>query len=106
MFLAGNPIFVMLPNGDALGTRNLTNDATGLKNRTDAEIKNMFQNGLRPTATGMAPLNPFMPYYVFHNMTDADADAVVAYLRTVPAVTNTIPRRAPLVRPAGRRRRR
>ena len=93
MFLAGNPAFVTLPNGDMLGSRNLTNDETGLKNRTDDEIKSMFQNGLRPTATGMEPLNPVMPYYVFHNMTDADADAVVAYLRTVPAVKNDIPRR-------------
>jgi len=93
MFLAGNAAFVTLPNGDMLGSRNLTNDETGLKNRTDAEIKNMFQNGLRPTATGMEALNPVMPYYVFHNMTDEDADSVVAYLRTVPAVKNDIPRR-------------
>jgi len=93
MFLAGNPAFVTLPDGEMLGSRNLTNDITGLKNRTDAEIKNMFQNGLRPTATGMEPLNPVMPYYIFHNMTDADADAVVAYLRTVPGVSNEIPRR-------------
>ncbi|HEY4185483.1 MAG TPA: c-type cytochrome [Polyangia bacterium] len=96
MYLAGNPALIVLPNGDMLGSRNLTNDATGLKNRTDAEIKNMFQNGMRPAATGttaVEPLNPFMPYYIFHNMTDADADAVVAYLRTVPAVANEIPRR-------------
>lgn len=93
MYLAGNPGFVTLPDGEMLGSRNLTSDETGLKNRTDAEIKNMFQNGVRPTATGMEPLNPTMPYYVFHNMTDSDADAVVAYLRTVPAVANDIPRR-------------
>ncbi|HSS37569.1 MAG TPA: c-type cytochrome [Polyangia bacterium] len=92
-FLAGNPTFIKLPNGDALGTRNLTNDETGLKNRTDDEIKNMFLNGMRPTATGMEALNPTMPYYVFHNMKAEDADAIVAYLRTVPAVSNTIPRR-------------
>ena len=35
-----------------------------------------------------------MPYYVFHNMDADDADAIVAYLRTVPGVNNTIPRRA------------
>lgn len=93
MYLAGNPNFVVLPNGHKLGTRNLTSDETGLKNRTDDEIKNMFQNGLRPSATGMEALNPIMPYFVFHNMTDADADAVVAFLRTVPAVANDIPRR-------------
>jgi hypothetical protein len=92
-YLAGNPTFTQLPNGDALPTRNLTNDPTGLMNRTDDEIKNMFQNGLRPTATGSEALNPVMPYYVFHNMDADDADAIVAYLRTVPGVNNTIPRR-------------
>ena len=92
-YLAGNADFVALPTGDKLGSRNLTNDATGLKNRSDDEIKNMFRNGTRPAATGSEPLNPIMPYYVFHNVTDADADAIVAYLRTVPAVVNDIPRR-------------
>jgi len=133
-YLAGNPNFVVLPNGDKLGSRNLTNDATGLKNRSDDEIKNMFLNGKRPIQGGTgdggvadggstdgaadgggsadggstdgggdggAPagsnafLNPVMPYYVFHNMTDDDANAIVAYLRTVPGVNNEIPRRGP-----------
>lgn len=93
MYLAGNPSFISAGPGQSLGSRNLTSDATGLKNRTDADIKKMFQEGLRPTATGMEPLNPVMPYYVFRNMTDDDADAVVAYLRTVPAVANDIPHR-------------
>lgn len=94
MYLAGNPDFAVLPNGDKLGTRNLTNDVTGLKNRTEDEIKNMFQNGMRPLDTGgTEALNPIMPYYLFHNMEDADASAIVAYLRTVPAVSHMIPRR-------------
>ncbi|HEX3695457.1 MAG TPA: hypothetical protein VH374_08700 [Polyangia bacterium] len=96
MYLAGNPSFVVLPNGDKLGSRNLTSDATGLKTRTDDEIKGMLLNGLRPPATGSTTptaLNPIMPYYVFHNMTGDDADAIVAYLRTVPPVVNTIPQR-------------
>jgi mono/diheme cytochrome c family protein len=93
-FLAGNAAFIVTPGGDKLPTRNLTNDATGLKNRTDAEIKAMFMDGKRPTATGMEALNPVMPYYVFHNMTSADGDAIVAYLRTVPGVNNEIPRRS------------
>jgi mono/diheme cytochrome c family protein len=37
-----------------------------------------------------------MPYYVLHNMTAADADAIVAYLRTVTAVNNAIPPRQQL----------
>jgi hypothetical protein len=97
-FLAGNASFIVLPSGDKLPTRNLTNDATGLKNRTDDQIKDMFLNGKRPLTTdggtGTEPLNPVMPYYVFHNMKTEDADAIVAYLRTVPGVNNEIPRRS------------
>jgi mono/diheme cytochrome c family protein len=92
-YLAGDPMFVATPGGN-LGSANLTSDATGLRNRTDAEIKAMFMDGKRPTATGEEALNPIMPYYVFHNMKTEDADAIVAYLRVVPAVANSIPRRA------------
>jgi cytochrome c553 len=97
-YLSGAECFVKLPNGDCLHTRNLTNDPTGLKNRTDDEIKNMFLNGMRPPATSggtetATALNPVMPYYVFHNMDAADADAIVAYLRTVPAVDHAVPAR-------------
>jgi mono/diheme cytochrome c family protein len=37
------------------------------------------------------PLVPIMPYAIFHNMTDDDANAIVAYLRTVPGVNHTVP---------------
>jgi mono/diheme cytochrome c family protein len=37
-----------------------------------------------------------MPYFVFHNMSAGDADAVVAYLRSIPAVDNPVPERQPL----------
>ena len=93
-YLAGADCFVRLPNGDCLGSRNLTNHETGLANRTDAEIKRMISDGVRPAATGDEALFPVMPYYVFHNMTDQDLDAVVAYLRTVPPVEHAIQRRA------------
>ena len=63
-------------------------------NRTDDEINEHVPNGVRPTPTGSEALNPVMPYYVFHNMDADDADAIVAYLRTVPGVNNAIPRRA------------
>jgi mono/diheme cytochrome c family protein len=37
-----------------------------------------------------------MPYYIFHNMTDPDLDAMVAYLRTIPGVDHTVtPRQSP-----------
>ena len=70
-----------------ISSRNLTNDATGLKNATDMQIKDAFTNGKRTDGKSLAPV---MPYYIFHNMTDADANAIVAYLRTVPAVAHTV----------------
>ncbi len=91
-YLSGWECFAKLPNGHCLNTRNLTSDATGLKNRTDADIKKMFMDGIRPAATGDTPLHPAMPYYVFHNMATEDADAIVAYLRTVPPVVHEVPR--------------
>jgi len=95
-YLSGAECFVKLPNGHCLHTRNLTNDETGLKNRSAEDIKRMFLDGIRPTSAGQAQevaLNPVMPYYVFHNMSSMDADAIVAYLRTVPAVVHSVPAR-------------
>lgn len=94
-YLAGAECFIELPNGSCLNSRNLTNDPTGLANRSDDEIKRMFTEGIRPTATGDVALSPVMPYYVFHNMTPGDVDAVVAYLRTVPGVDHDLPRSGP-----------
>jgi hypothetical protein len=77
-------------DGDGVGcisTRNLTPHASGLGGKTDEQIKNAFRNGIRTDGKKLAPL---MPYWIFHNMTDADADAVVAYLRTVPPVDHTV----------------
>jgi mono/diheme cytochrome c family protein len=71
-----------------LNPRNLTNHPTGLMNATDAAIKEAIKNGVRTDGKRLVPV---MPYWVFHNMTDADLDAVVAYLRTVPGVDNTVP---------------
>ncbi len=96
-YLAGNPIFVQLPDGSALPSKNLTPDpTTGLGLFTDDQIKHMFMDGLVPGVDGgTTALNSTMPYYVFHNMASGDADAIVAYLRSVPAVTNSLPPRSP-----------
>lgn len=82
--------FDIVPGDDALGcvaTANLTNHATGLANRTDQQIKDMFQKGVRPDGKFLVNV---MPYWVFGNISDADADAIVAYLRSVPGVDHTV----------------
>ncbi len=89
--LAGVDCFVDSdPADDTMGclsTKNLTNDPTGLANYSDQQIRDMFQKGMLP---GGQFLNPFMPYYVFANMTDDDANSIVAYLRTVPGVNHEV----------------
>ena len=94
-YLAGAECFAQLENGSCLNTRNLTNHETGLLNRSEDDIKRMIRDGIRPAATGDQPLSPVMPYYIFHNMSDDDLDAVVAYLRTVPGVDHAIERSGP-----------
>jgi mono/diheme cytochrome c family protein len=80
------------PNVGCLSTRNLTHHETGLKNRSDREIKDMLLAGERPDGKA---LHPFMPYRYFANMRAQDADAIVAYLRTVPGVERTAARSQP-----------
>jgi mono/diheme cytochrome c family protein len=97
-FLAGSPTFVdIMPGVDGMGlipSKNLTPDPeTGLGDWTDEEIKNAFLNGVDIDGE---PLFGIMPYYVLHNMSDADADAIVAYLRSIPAVEQEIPEREEL----------
>ncbi|HET6332375.1 MAG TPA: c-type cytochrome [Polyangiales bacterium] len=70
-----------------LSSRNLTNHETGLKNRSDQEVKDMFMKGERPDGKY---LHPVMPYYVLGNMSDEDADAIVAFLRTVEPVDHMV----------------
>lgn len=94
--LSGSPFADLDPTNDTVGliwAPNLTPDSTGLKSWTDAQIKRAFQDGIDDDN---APLFPVMPYFVFHNMTAGDADAVVAYLRSIPAVNNPVPERQPL----------
>lgn len=97
-FLAGNAAFADIdptdPKKGLLPTPNLTPDkTTGLGDWTDKQIKNAFQNGLDSDGK---PLFPVMPYYVFHNMSDSDADSIVMYLRSIKAVSNEIPERQDL----------
>jgi mono/diheme cytochrome c family protein len=64
-------------------SRNITSSKTaGLGNWTDAEIKRAVTEGVRKDGT---KLKPPMGYRYYAKMTDGDLDAVVAYLRTVPA---------------------
>ncbi len=64
-------------------SRNITSSKTkGIGDWTDAEIKRAIAQGIRKDGS---KLKPPMAYHSYATMTDADLDAVIAYLRTVPA---------------------
>jgi hypothetical protein len=94
-FLAGMPGTFQVPGlgpdggPGIMGSKNLTPDmTTGLGAWTDAQIKKAFLDGVDRDGNALFPI---MPYYVLHNMSDDDASAIVAYLRTVPPIDSTIP---------------
>jgi mono/diheme cytochrome c family protein len=55
---------------------------------SDAELKKAIREGLRPDGT---LIGPPMPFAMYRGLGDADLDAIVAFLRTVPAVDNKVP---------------
>ena len=77
-----------------LSSANLTNDATGIKNLTDQQVKDAFTKGMDPDAAGHY-LFATMPYYQFGNLSSVDADAIVAFLRTVPGTSHTVQANTP-----------
>jgi hypothetical protein len=64
-------------------TQNLTPHADGLASWTDGDIMRAMREGV--SRDGRALL-PWMPYKYYREMSDDDARAVVAYLRTLPPV--------------------
>ena len=78
---AGNPIADLYPP-------NLT-PGSDLRNWSDGELVRAIREGV--DKEGRALIS--MPSEVFHNYADKDVEAVVAYLRSQPAVTHETPKR-------------
>ena len=87
-----------IPEVGKIASRNITSDPeTGLGNWTDDEIARALQEGVSRDGSALFPL---MPYLDFANLDDEDVASIVVYLRTVPPVKNTVPKRE-LVFPRG-----
>lgn len=68
---------------------NLTaDDETGLGLYTDGELMRAIREGVDRHGRGLFPL---MPYRDYASLSDEDTRALVAYLRTLPAVKNAVP---------------
>jgi mono/diheme cytochrome c family protein len=88
-FLSGSDVGFAIPNLGVFPGRNLTPDRdTGLGNWTDQQIITAITTGVRPDGRTLAPI---MPWRDFANLSPDDAKAIVAYLRTIPAIKNAVP---------------
>jgi mono/diheme cytochrome c family protein len=60
---------------------------TGIGKWTDQQIITAIREGKRPDGT---IIGPPMPTALYRDMADADVEAIVAYIRAVPAVVNKV----------------
>ena len=68
---------------------NITPDKeTGIGAWSDNDIKKLLRTGMRPSGV---PVAAVMPTGFYDIITDADMDAIVAYLRTLKPISNKVP---------------
>jgi len=85
--LSGSEIAWVGPWG-AVYAKNLTPDSTGLGAWGEDEIVNALRSGLRPDGRQLAPI---MPWADFSHLTDQDAYAIAAFLKSIPPVSHQLP---------------
>ena len=87
--LGGSDVGFTIPGLGAFVGPNLTPDKeTGLGNWTDDQIISAIAAGVTPNGRRLAPI---MPYAGLSHLTWDDAQAIVAYLRSLSPVKNAVP---------------
>ena len=87
-YLGGSDVGFATPAGVFVG-RNLTPDKeTGLGAWSDQQIITAMTGGYRPDGRQLAPI---MPWQDLSQLTAADAQAIVAFLRSIPPVQHAVP---------------
>jgi mono/diheme cytochrome c family protein len=87
--LAGSDVGFAIPGLGVFPGRNLTPDKeTGLGDWSTEQIVTALTTGKRPDGRTLAPV---MPWMAFSKLTPSDAEAIAAYLQSLPAVHNAVP---------------
>jgi mono/diheme cytochrome c family protein len=88
-YLGGSEVGFEIPGMGVFVGPNLTSDKeTGLGNWSQDDIVKAIQTGVRPDGRILAPI---MPWKSFAGMTKQDANAIAAYLKSLPPVKNKVP---------------
>ena len=88
-YLGGADVGFQIPTVGVFYAPNLTPDReTGLGAWSEQEIIDAVRKGVRPDGRMLAPM---MPYPSYGAMSDADAAALAAYLKSLPPVRHKAP---------------
>jgi mono/diheme cytochrome c family protein len=88
-YLGGSEVGFEIPGMGVFHGPNLTPDKeTGLGGWSDQEIVAALTTGVRPDKRILAPI---MPWKALAQLTKDDTNAIVAYLKSIPAVKNKVP---------------
>jgi len=86
---AGGQKFRLAVWGDVVAANLTSDNETGIGRLSDDDLKRAFTRGIKRDETRMLPFP--MGWPAFASLSDPDQNAIVAYLRTIPPVTNVIP---------------
>jgi len=88
-YMGGSEVGFFLPDLGYFYGSNLTPDKeTGLGNWSEDEIVTALRTGMRPDGRKLAPI---MPWMSFATLTDDDADAIAAYLKSLAPIAYKAP---------------
>ena len=87
-YLGGSDVGFAIPGAGVFVGQNLTPDKeTGLGKWTDGQIIAAFRTGKTPEGR---ELSAVMPYPALSHLSDTDAEAIVAFLKSLPSVSNEV----------------
>jgi mono/diheme cytochrome c family protein len=85
-YLGGSDVGFSIPGLGVSVGQNLTPDKeTGIGDWSGEQIIAAIRTGKTPDGR---TLSPVMPYFALSKLTDEDAQAIVAFLKSIPAVSN------------------
>jgi mono/diheme cytochrome c family protein len=87
-YLGGSEVGFLIPGLGIFYPPNLTPDETGLGSWSKDDIIRAVRTGVRPDGRMLAPA---MPWHSYAALNDEDANALAAFLKSLPPVQNKVP---------------
>lgn len=89
MYVAGSTVGFQIPGLGIFYPPNLTPDKeTGIGTWSEADVAKAVRTGERPDGRILAPV---MPYHSYSKLTDKDAAALAAYLKSLKPISHPVP---------------